>query len=90
MNFSEALDALKNGFQIKRAIWGGYWYLANNAVIEHTPIEIRETEPNSPEGKINGCQISRLILSSLKDSAGVAPAQPYQADLLAEDWQIVP
>lgn len=26
MNFSEALQAMKNGKKVKRRIWGGYWY----------------------------------------------------------------
>lgn len=29
-----------------------------------------------------------MIMAFLKDG-GVAPAQPYQSDLLAEDWQII-
>lgn len=30
-----------------------------------------------------------LIVAYLKDGGGYAPAQPYQADILAEDWVIV-
>ncbi|SHL17431.1 hypothetical protein SAMN05443507_1525 [Alicyclobacillus tolerans] len=30
-----------------------------------------------------------MIVAYLRDGAGYAPAQPYQQDLLADDWEIV-
>jgi hypothetical protein len=81
MNFGEALQALKDGKTVKRAIWGGRWYLAKDAVL------------NGPSpiggGYTMSCQFNQIIVAELKDMGGVAPAQPYQADILAEDWQIV-
>jgi len=30
-----------------------------------------------------------LIVAYLKDNGGYAPAQAYQADLLADDWEVI-
>lgn len=80
MTFSEALKLLKEGKKVKRAIWGGYWFLSNN--------------PKCDEVLGNGYTRSfefqnGLIVAVLKNNGGCAPAQPYQADLLAEDWEVV-
>lgn|SRR5574341_17366 len=80
--FSQALYALKQGKKVKREIWGGYWYLANEAEVNH----IRVGDNNDP---IDGCKIDKLIIAVLRDNLGCAPAQPYQQDLLAEDWEIL-
>lgn len=78
MNFGEALQALKESKKVKRESWGGYWLLAENATVYFT------------QGFANDQQdLNPTILAVLKDDGGVAPAQPYQCDLLAEDWQIV-
>lgn len=34
-------------------------------------------------------EYSEMIIAKLKDDGGYAPAQPYQADLLAEDWEVI-
>lgn len=83
MNFSDALVALKDGKKIRRSIWGGYWYLANDVQAEHKPTASGYEGPNVGFGMEN------LIVAVLRNNGGIAPAQPYQADLLAEDWQIV-
>lgn len=81
MNFGEALQALKEGKSIKRSIWGGRWYLAKDAVLSGpSPIG---------NGYKMSCQFSNIIVAELRDRGGVAPAQPYQADILAEDWEII-
>lgn len=36
-----------------------------------------------------GVCIENFIIAKLKDNGGHAPAQPYQADILAEDWEII-
>lgn len=79
MNFGEALQALKEGKKVTRAIWGGYWRLYPAAMIAMTGIQ------SQPDG--TGI-IEDIIVAHLKDGKA-APAQPYQPDLLAEDWQIV-
>ena len=81
MNFGEALQALKEGKQIKRAIWGGYWELAKDADMTWEPRN---------DGYKRACSFNNgIIIAVLKDGGGVTTAQPYQQDLLAEDWQIV-
>lgn len=82
MNFGEALQALKDGEKIKRSIWGGYWYLAKKSKLLTLPIDENRTFYE------NDYTVD-IIVAVLKDDAGVAPAQPYQSDLLAEDWEIV-
>lgn len=88
MNFGEALQALKDGFKVKRAIWGGYWYLAKNVSIRHDPVA-------EPEGRdpvvcdIVSYTADSMIVAVLKDDGGHVPAMPYQNDLLSEDWLIV-
>lgn len=86
MNFGEALQALKEGKKITRSIWKGHWYLAKGANLEHDRID---AEKNNELGFIDGCNMGQLIVAVLKDGQGCAPAQPYQADILAEDWMIV-
>lgn len=80
-NFGIALMALKEGRQVKRESWGGYWSLIQNAGV------------SGDAPKLNGysrtAHMDNIIIAVLKDNAGCAPAQPYQQDILAEDWQIV-
>lgn len=81
MNFGEALQALKEGKHVKRSIWGGHWSLIKNAGIAgDTPML---------DGYTRTCNMGEIIVASLRDNGGSVPAQPYQQDLLAEDWQIV-
>ena len=79
MNFGEALQAMKEGHKISRSIWGGYWYLATDARMEH----------DTGGGYMRACGFKNIIVAVLKDNGGCAPAQPYQADILADDWKIV-
>lgn len=78
LHFSAALAALKEGKHIKRAGWGGYWYLAKKA-------ELRD-DPNNDK-YIRACVFNEIIVAVLA-GGGVAPAQPYQPDLLANDWEV--
>lgn len=79
--FSAALWELKQGKKIRRAIWRGHWELAKNAQMEWIP---------NNNGYKRGCEFKGgIIIAVLKDMGGVAPATPYQEDLLAEDWMIV-
>lgn len=86
--FEVALRYLKDGRKVKRSIWGGYWYLTTNVTIDHDPI-INLSNSQEPSGMIIGGKMEKLIIAFLKDGQGLAAAQPYQQDLLAEDWQIV-
>lgn len=82
MNFGEAIQALKQGKKVTRSIWKGHWELWDKPTLS----------ADSPlgEGYKRSCQfVYGMVVAVLADNRGVAPAQPYQADWLAEDWQIV-
>jgi hypothetical protein len=79
MNFGEALQALKEGKKVKREIWGGYWRLYKHATLNGLSAE---------DGHALYCEPEDIIIAKLKDG-GIVPAQPYQIDILAEDWKIV-
>lgn len=78
MNFGEALQALKNGFSVKRSIWSGHWMMYSDVNLDYFKKEEYQSHT-----------IPSMIVAVLKNNEGCAPAQPYQLDLLAEDWQIV-
>jgi hypothetical protein len=73
MTFSAALTLLKEGRRVKRAIWEGYWFIPQVTVYVCDVTE----EP-----------MSQMIVAACKDGS-YAPATPYQADLLATDWEEV-
>lgn len=80
MNFGQAVEALKAGKKVKRKGWGGHWFLAKEPLFEQ----------DEGEGYISRFSFNNgLIVAVLKDMGGCAPAQPYQADILAEDWEEV-
>ena len=82
MNFGEALQALKEGKKVSRAIWGGYWELWNEPIMSADSV--------IGNGYKRSCQfMNGMIVATLANHGGVAPAQPYQSDILAEDWHIV-
>lgn len=82
LSFSAALYDLKQGRKIKRAHWGGYWELWNEPILKADSV--------IGNGYKKSCQFMKgLIVATLKDFGGVAPATAYQEDLLAEDWEIV-
>jgi hypothetical protein len=80
MNFGQAVELLKQGKKVKRAAWGGYWFFAPNPECRQE----NEDDYNTAFDFNNG-----LIVAVLKEFGGCAPAQPYQADILAEDWEEV-
>ncbi|PIC65487.1 hypothetical protein CSV79_01605 [Sporosarcina sp. P13] len=80
MNFGQAIEALKNGKKVKRKTWGGHWQLFKYPSCKQG----NEDGYNTSFSFLNG-----LILATLKDHGGCAPAQAYQADILAEDWEVV-
>lgn len=76
MDFGRALQALKQGKKVARSIRGGYWFMP-----------MVHFNHYHPDGSYPDEQ-TVMIMAKLKDG-GYAPATPYQADLLAEDWRIV-
>lgn len=80
MNFGQAVEALKDGKKVKRAEWEGHWFLAKHPHCKDEQVD----------GYVRGFGFKNgLIVAVLKDQGGCAPAQPYQADILAEDWEVV-
>lgn len=77
MNFGQALEAMKLGSKIKRAHWGGYWFYTNDVFLTQ---DKNVLTLNFEKG---------MIVAVLKDNGGYSPAQAYQGDLLAEDWDVV-
>lgn len=78
--FDKAIALIKQGKRVKRAHWGGYWFLAENPSCE----QVKNDGYNQYFSFKNG-----LIVAVLKDGGGCAPATPYQGDLLANDWEVV-
>ncbi|HDR7486375.1 MULTISPECIES: Thoeris anti-defense Tad2 family protein [Bacillus cereus group] len=79
MNFGEALEALKKGKKVTRSIWGGYWFMAEKP---HVNVELEN-------GYERNFYTNPMIFAVLKDNGGVTVAQPYQADILANDWMVI-
>lgn len=83
MDFGDAIKAIKNGKRVKRANWGGYWYL---------PKELPVVKGNTvSEENSENVYFGHMIVAKLKQNYGdgwYAPAQPYMADMLADDWKI--
>lgn len=81
MNFGIALQALKEGKRIRRSTWRGYWELWAEPILNADSV--------IGNGYKRSCQFDGLIVATLGDNKGVAPAQPYQSDMLSEDWEIL-
>lgn len=81
MDFGDAIKAIKDGKYVKRADWGGYWFL---------PVAIQLSNYTSGlEGKVpDDVFMNDTIVACLKGDEGFAPATPYMADMLADDWEI--
>lgn len=79
LSFSQALEYLKRGMKVKRASWGGHWFMASDVNCQQT----------MPDHYVRAFGLKKLIVAVLKDCGGCEPAQPYQSDILAEDWEIV-
>lgn len=81
LDFGTALVHLRQGQKIRRAIWKGYWFLASNVHCQcPTP---------GHKGYIRGFDFNQLIVATFANNGGCAPAQPYQADILAHDWEVI-
>lgn len=78
LSFSKALELIKQGKKVKRAGWGGYWFMPSTDVV------IVFEDKNWKTYNMN-----KMIVACLKDNGGYVPATPYQEDLLSEDWEVV-
>ncbi|ATG86391.1 hypothetical protein LpeD_146 [Lactobacillus phage LpeD] len=77
MDFGDAIKLLKQGNKVKRHNWGGYWFMPRNGTRVYTEISDGFMQTND------------MIVAQLKDGGGLAPATPYMADMLANDWELV-
>lgn len=84
LTFSEALYVLKEGRKVTRAIWNGYWFYSPSGIFMDGNVK-----PTPESEGLSICFSGGVIIAVLADGSGYAPAQPYQSDLLAEDWLIV-
>jgi hypothetical protein len=75
MTFEWALEMLKEGEKVKRKHWGGYWFITEVVIVEDASTWMHDTHE------------SKMIIARLKEG-GYAPAQAYQGDLLADDWEV--
>jgi hypothetical protein len=93
LDFSDALEALKDGYKVAREGWNGkgmFIYLVKGQTVE--PRELRNEAdehvgselPHDTEIKIN----SHIDMKAA-DGSIVVGWSPSQTDLLAEDWQLV-
>jgi hypothetical protein len=82
MTFSEALEYLKQGRKVKRAHWGGYWFI---------PLFCQGFVDGQEKKKTGNYSFTfnKIIVACLKDNGGYVPATPYQEDLMADDWELV-
>jgi hypothetical protein len=77
LTFGQALELLKQGKKVRRAAWGGYWFFKKSVAVDVVHGDSMDSVQTMP-----------LIVAKLKDG-GYASAQPYQADILANDWEVV-
>lgn len=77
LTFGAAIELLKQGKKIKRRDWGGYWFMPLNSPI------------TGADGENQFFQMNQTIVARLKEGGGYVVATPYQADILAEDWELV-
>ncbi|MCZ7524325.1 DUF2829 domain-containing protein [Bacillus pacificus] len=67
------MNALMKGRKVTRVVWGGYWC---------KQVLLGKQDTKLPEWS------GQFIVAVLKEG-GYAPAQPYQADMFANDWMVV-
>ena len=86
MNFSQALDELKAGKRLARSGWNGrgmFIFLVNgsNFIVNREPLLSIMGE---------GAEVTYRPHIDMKDAEGkVVPWLASQADLLADDWEVV-
>lgn len=79
--FEEALKRIKEGKKVKRAHWGGYWFIKDGVHFDICA--------DKDIGLWQEVYMKPMVIAQLKDNSGLVPATPYQEDLLAEDWSEV-
>lgn len=78
MDFGDAIKLIKQGQKVKRHDWGGYWFMPQH----DTGVCVYDKATDGYQ------KLNQTIIASLKNNGGLAPAQPYMADMLADDWEL--
>lgn len=78
MDFGDAIKLIKQGQKVKRHDWGGYWFMPQH----DTGVRVYDKATDGYQ------KLNQTIIASLKNNGGLAPAQPYMADMLADDWEL--
>lgn len=86
MNFSEALDCIKNGQKVQRDGWNGkdmFLFLVPGSTFKVNRPPLNEIYPE-------GTEVNYHSHIDMKTAEGyIVPWLASQADLLAEDWRVV-
>lgn len=81
LDFGTAMVHLRHGQYIKRAGWQGHWFLVKNVHCQC---------PSPVDANYSRCfDFKEIIVAVLRENGGCTPAQPYQQDLLAHDWEVI-
>lgn len=87
MNFSQALDALKAGKRVQRAGWNGKGMFL--FLVAGSTFRVNREPLLSILGEGAECQYHAHI--DMKTAQGyIVPWLASQADLLADDWDVIP
>lgn len=88
LTFGQAVELLKQGKKVKREAWGGYWFIKDTLLGDAYEDNEGVWRLNDGDNNVEPNAHTLMIVAKLKDG-GYAPATPYQADIIAEDWEIV-
>lgn len=88
MHFGEALEALKNDESVSREGWYDGMWVALSPGFTLTSDRVFAKPIQNQIGDGVGLFRPYLMMRTANDE--YVPWQPSQADILAEDWQVVP
>ena len=89
MNFGQAIEALKAGKRVSRSGWNGkgMWLaLMPSTIIPEASVNER-TKPFVPSGDL---RVGAYIVMWTADGTWQPGWLASQADMLAEDWEVLP
>lgn len=95
MDFGQALKHLKDGHKVARAGWNGkgmFIYLVNGTKVFYENLRgeaAKHLEVSNPTNSGKTAIINSHIDMKATDGSIVVGWSPSQADMLAEDWEVV-
>ena len=94
MNFGQTIEAMKNGKKVARDSWNGkgmFIYLVEGGAVEYRNLRGNAAKhiTNESTGKPFAACINSHIDMRTADGSVAVGWLASQADMLAEDWQIV-